>query len=73
VTVTIEGANDAAVIAGDLSGIGAEDSAAPITGTATAMDVDNDDNLFQPASGVGAMGYGTYSVDAGGAWSYLID
>ena len=74
VTITILGTNDAAVVAGDLSGAVDEDGVdAPVTatGTATSSDPDNTDNLFQAGSGDAA--YGSYSVDTSGNWSYTLD
>ena len=78
VIVTINGVNDAAVIAGDVSGsvIEATDDA-PGTPTSTgglaAADVDNGDG-FQAVSGQSsALGYGTYSIGQDGAWTYALD
>merc|ERR1712070_324549 len=52
VTITIRGANDPAVIGGDDPGLVVEDDAEnTVGGTLTASDVDNPDNLFEPASG----------------------
>nr|WP_285803656.1 VCBS domain-containing protein [Ponticoccus alexandrii] len=72
VSITITGSNDAAVITGDVSGTAAEDSATDVTGTLLATDVDNADNAFQAASDVAAT-YGSWSIDAAGAWSYSLD
>jgi VCBS repeat-containing protein len=76
VTITITGTNDAATIAGDTSGAVTEATASsagtPVaSGTLTAADVDNDDNVFQAASG--ATSYGSFSIDAGGNWTYTLD
>jgi len=76
VDVTITGVNDAAVIAGDLTGSVTEDAAPnTVSGVATAMDVDNADNLFQMvASGaVSDNAYGTYEVMSDGTWVYTLD
>ncbi|RUS60815.1 tandem-95 repeat protein, partial [Pseudorhodobacter sp. E13] len=72
VNVTIDGANDAAIISGNLSGTGTEDSGAAITGTATAADVDNDDNTFQEVTS-GSAAHGTFTVATNGAWTYTIN
>ncbi|MNF48642.1 Poly(beta-D-mannuronate) C5 epimerase 1 [compost metagenome] len=74
VTITINGTNDAAIISGDVSGAVAED-AVPNTasGTLSASDVDNDDNVFQANSGDGDNGYGSFEVDSAGNWTYSLD
>ncbi|ANW04902.1 VCBS domain-containing protein [Bradyrhizobium icense] len=79
VTVTIKGANDAAVITGATAGSVTEDSGAKCdkptaTGTLTASDVDN-------APGFAAVncptasdaGYGTFTMTADGVWTYELD
>jgi VCBS repeat-containing protein len=74
VTITIRGANDPAVIGGDDTGLVVEDDAEnTVGGTLTASDVDNPDNLFEPASGVSNGGYGSFVVDANGNWTYTLD
>ncbi|WP_163263983.1 ExeM/NucH family extracellular endonuclease [Chelativorans alearense] len=77
VAVTITGTNDVAVITGDIGGsvteAGAEPGIPTVTGALTAQDVDND-NLFRPASDqASAMGYGSYSIDEDGNWTYTLD
>ncbi|OOF09341.1 hypothetical protein BZG82_11145 [Salinivibrio sp. PR5] len=73
VTVTIEAANDGATITGDDSGSVTEDAAEnTATGTLLASDVDNTDNVFQAQSDVSGD-YGTFSVDANGKWTYVLD
>ncbi len=70
VTVTVTGANDAAVIGGDQAKSGSED-AATITGTLTVTDVDNGEATFQPQSNVSKPdGYGSFSLAADGSWTY---
>ncbi|RUV25566.1 MULTISPECIES: VCBS domain-containing protein [unclassified Mesorhizobium] len=76
VTINIDGTNDAAIIAGTTSGAVDEDGAdAPVTatGSLTASDVDNTANAFQAASGNGDSGYGSFSIDAAGNWTYTLD
>jgi VCBS repeat-containing protein len=79
VTITIDGANDAAVISGQASGGVVEDGVAPGTPTATGTlsdtDVDNPANTFQAvaAGAASAHGYGTYAMTAGGQWTYTLD
>ncbi|OOF09342.1 hypothetical protein BZG82_11150 [Salinivibrio sp. PR5] len=73
VTITINGANDGATITGDDSGSVTEDAAEnTATGTLLASDVDNTDNVFQAQSDVSGD-YGTFSVDANGKWTYVLD
>jgi VCBS repeat-containing protein len=83
VTVTIHGANDAAIISGGTGGsvieAGGVANAAPgtptATGTLTDTDVDNTPNTFtavsSPTASVG--GYGTFTITAAGAWTYTVD
>src|SRR5204862_156049 len=73
VTITIQGANDAAAISGSSSASLGEDAAAPATGTLTVSDVDDGEAHTQLASGSGASNLGTYSVDADGHWSYALN
>ncbi|MEM9279341.1 MAG: VCBS domain-containing protein, partial [Pseudomonadota bacterium] len=77
VTVTITGTNDAAVIAGDTTGTVDEAPGGPATatGTLTSTDVDNADNAFQAVASAtaSANGFGTFTVDASGNWSYTLD
>ena len=71
IDVTINGANDAAVITGTATGAVTEDSVATATGTLAATDVDSS-AAFVAQTGVAAS-YGTFSIDAAGAWSYTLD
>ena len=76
VTITITGTNDAAVIGGDTSGTVVEDATTTTaTGTLTSTDVDNTANAFQAVESAtaSANGYGTYTVTAGGVWTYTLD
>ena len=81
VTITIDGANDAAVISGDISGEATEAGGVAngtpgttATGTLTDTDVDNAANTFQVVASptAGDSGYGSYTVDASGHWSYVV-
>jgi VCBS repeat-containing protein len=70
VTVTINGTNDAAIIGGDTGDQADEtDAAVTMTGTLTTDDVDNPDNTFQVIPNKAGT-YGSFSIDANGAWSY---
>ncbi|MDP3527379.1 MAG: VCBS domain-containing protein, partial [Hoeflea sp.] len=73
VTVTIQGANDAAIISGDVAGTVVEDAVPnTVSGNLDSTDVDNDDDTFQPQVNVAGL-YGTFSVDAAGVWTYTLD
>ncbi|MEH2538388.1 MULTISPECIES: VCBS domain-containing protein [unclassified Bradyrhizobium] len=80
VTITINGANDDAVICGATTGSVTEAGACtygtPIaTGTLTDTDVDNTPNTFtevcRPKASDG--GYGTFTMTADGVWTYTLD
>ncbi|TPN94158.1 VCBS domain-containing protein, partial [Mesorhizobium sp. B1-1-5] len=83
VTVTINGANDAAVISGTSSGTVVEaggvanaDAGTPTaSGTLTDTDVDNTPNSFTAVAAGAATdnGYGTFEMTAGGVWTYTLD
>ena len=79
IDITINGANDAAVITGtatdavtETSGVATAPPAhATASGDLYATDVDSS-AAFMVQSG-GAKTYGTFSIDAAGAWSYTLD
>ncbi len=72
VAVTVTGANDAAVIGGDLTGAATEDAAeTAATGRLTVSDPDGEDG-FAAETGVAGT-YGTFSLDADGSWIYRLD
>jgi VCBS repeat-containing protein len=80
VTITINGANDAAVICGPATGSVTEAGACtygtPIaTGTLTDTDVDNAPNTFTAVCAPKASdaGYGTFTMTADGVWIYKLD
>ena len=83
VTITIDGANDAAVITGPVTGTvteaGGVANGTPGTPTATgdlnSTDVDNPNDAWEPdgTSLRGAGGFGTYTVTASGLWTYTLD
>jgi VCBS repeat-containing protein len=80
VTITIAGANDAAVISGATTGSVVEATCTtpgtPIaTGTLTDTDVDNAANTFRAVSSPTATskGYGTFTITAAGVWAYMLD
>src|SRR5258705_7608645 len=79
IDVTINGANDAAVITGTATDSVTEASGvlngtpgdATASGDLDATDVDSS-AAFVVQSAV-AKSYGTFSIDAGGAWNYTLD
>jgi VCBS repeat-containing protein len=82
VDFTINGANDAAVISGTLSGSATEASGvnngtagSGASGTATDTDVDNATNSFQAVTSATSSdhGYGTYTIDASGHWAFTVN
>ncbi len=81
VTVTIDGANDAAVVSGDTSGTVTEAGGVnngilntpTASGTLTDADVDNTPNTFQAVTTPAATQYGSFTIDAGGHWTYNLD
>jgi len=80
VTITINGANDAAIISGTAAGAVTEAGACtygtPIaTGTLTSTDVDNTPNTFTAVCAPKASenGYGTFTMTADGVWSFKLD
>ncbi|WP_249734742.1 VCBS domain-containing protein [Bradyrhizobium sp. sGM-13] len=80
VTITINGANDAAVIYGATTGSVTEAGACTYgtpfaTGTLTDTDVDNTPNTFTAVCSPMASdaGYGTFTMTADGAWIYELD
>jgi VCBS repeat-containing protein len=80
VTITINGANDAAVICGATTGSVTEAGACtygtPIaTGALTDTDVDNTPNTFTAvcAPKVSEAGYGSFTMTADGVWTYKLD
>ena len=79
IDVTITGTNDVPVIAGISAGEVTEDSALDsgnlvANGLLTINDADHDQSAFvAQASTAGSNGYGTFSVDVNGHWTYTAD
>ncbi|WP_108302734.1 VCBS domain-containing protein, partial [Limnohabitans sp. JirII-29] len=73
-SVSVTGANDAAVISGTTSGALTETNAVQSTrGTLTSTDVDGTANLFTAQSNVaGSNSYGKFSITTGGVWTYTM-
>ncbi|MDO8693227.1 MAG: VCBS domain-containing protein, partial [Sheuella sp.] len=71
ITVTIAGTNDAAVITGTSTASLTETNAAlTASGTLTATDVDSSAAFVAQTGAAGSNGYGVFSIDAAGAWTY---
>src|SRR6185312_5738784 len=70
VTVNILGTNDAAVLSADVSNLTETDAAGDIStaGTLTISDVDSPASFVAQAATAGS--YGTFAIDAAGAWTY---
>ncbi|MBR1209890.1 VCBS domain-containing protein [Bradyrhizobium sp. JYMT SZCCT0180] len=80
VKVTIQGANDPAVISGATAGsvveAACDDHGTPVAcGTLTSTDVDNTPNAFTPVCWpeASASGYGSFTMTAAGVWTYTLD
>jgi large repetitive protein len=71
ITITITGTNDVPWVTGDVVGFVEEDVTVLATGTALFMDLDAGESAATPATGTAE--YGTWSIDAAGAWSYQLD
>ncbi|MCT7942220.1 VCBS domain-containing protein [Shewanella sp. SP1S2-7] len=78
-TITVTGANDGAVIGGVDVGTVTEDAAVTTghlqaSGQLTISDIDTGETHFTAQTDVaGSAGYGHFSVDASGAWTYSAD
>ena len=83
VTITISGADDAAVITGPVTGtvLEAGDVNNSNLGTPTAsgdlnsLDIDNPNDIWTavPAGAASASGFGSYALTATGVWTYTLD
>jgi VCBS repeat-containing protein len=70
VTVTVNGSNDAALLGADVVNLTEADSAAAISasGVLTISDVDSPATFVAQTGTAGS--YGSFSIDAAGAWTY---
>ncbi|MEN9359585.1 MAG: hypothetical protein RL095_1120 [Verrucomicrobiota bacterium] len=71
-TITVLGADDAATLVGNISGAVTEDLSTDAAGKLTVTDVDVNAILPLVASGTQAGAYGSFSITAGGNWSYTL-
>ena len=73
VQVTINGTNDAAVITGTSTASLTETNVAQsASGTLSATDVDSSAAFTAQAGVAGSNGYGSFSINAAGAWTYAM-
>jgi len=72
ITVTGDGQNTPAIVAGDDSGIVVEDTTLNVSGVLTVTDPDPGEAVFIAASGL-AGAFGTLDIDANGNWTYMLD
>src|SRR6185437_4508656 len=68
VTINILGANDAAVLSADVRDLSETNVALATSGTLTVSDVDSPASFVAQAGTIGS--YGTFAIDAAGAWTY---
>ncbi|WDE98511.1 VCBS domain-containing protein [Lentisphaera profundi] len=71
ITVTVNGTNDAAQIAGSATGQVTEESALQTSGTLTISDTDTGENHFSDTDYTGTLG--TLHMTDSGAWTYDLD
>ena len=74
-TLTIANVNDPAVIGGTITGSITEDATPnSVSGTLSATDVDSPASFLAIISPTAsALGYGTFTLSADGAWTYVLD
>ena len=68
VTINILGTNDAAVVSADVRDLSETNVALATSGTLTVSDVDSPASFVAQAGTAGS--YGTFAIDAAGAWTY---
>ena len=73
VTVTVNGTNDAPTMAGVVTGAVKEDSVLTVSGQLTKSDVDTNDTHTWSLGNSGKGQYGSFTVDATGKWTYVLD
>ena len=74
ITVTMHGTNDAAVITGTSTAALTETNAAQsIGGDLNATDVDSAATFVAQTNVAGGHGYGKFSIDAAGTWTYTMN
>ena len=74
ITVSVKGANDAAVIAGTSTATLTETNVAQTAaGTLTVTDVDSPTTFVAQSGVAGSNGYGKFSITAAGVWTYTMN
>ncbi|HYE36148.1 VCBS domain-containing protein, partial [Methylocaldum sp.] len=74
ITVTMTGTNDAAVITGTSTGAITESNAIQsVGGTLAATDVDSSAAFVAQTNVAGNNGYGKFTINAAGVWTYVMD
>ncbi|RAU19982.1 hypothetical protein CU669_20845, partial [Paramagnetospirillum kuznetsovii] len=68
-TITVTGTNDAPVLSSAVSALTESNTALSTGGTLTISDVDDGEAHFVAQSGTAGQ-YGTFAIDANGAWTY---
>ena len=73
-TITLNGANDAAVVTGDITGRVTEDGTLPATGNLEHTDRDTADtnDAWNPVS-IATGSFGTLTLEANGEWTYTLN
>ena len=73
-TIQFTGTNDAAVITGaSTASLTETDAVLTASGQLSATDVDSSNAFVAQSAVAGSHGYGTFAVDATGAWTYTTD
>ena len=72
VTITVTGTNDVATISGLATGALTEDATMTASGVLTVSDVDHGEAFMQVITGQAGT-YGSFSIDANGNWTYLLN
>ena len=73
ITITITGANDAPTLSGAVTGSVKEDVTTSVSGKLTVTDVDVKDTHTWTVNNSGKGQYGSFTVDATGKWTYVLD
>ena len=72
VSVTVNGTNDIAAIAGSSTGAVTEDTTLTASGNLTVSDVDTGEAFFRVQTAVAGT-YGSFSIGASGNWTYALN
>ncbi|KMJ91512.1 hypothetical protein ACH58_01965 [Achromobacter xylosoxidans] len=76
ISITVDGTSDGAIITpskpGDDKGVVREDAIQTANGKLVVTDPDAGEAVFRPQTGTAGQ-YGTFSIDAGGNWTFKLD